>query len=175
MILFGLYTGQRLGDIATLQWNNLDLVRGELRISTRKTGKTLILPLVAPLRKHMEFLSRSSNEPSAPIHPKAFDLVERQHKTGSLSNQFADLLAAAGLRQKRNHKSTGKGRATRRHVQPLSFHSLRRSRFMPLVCEQTLPLSLWLSFELEERDRLLAVLQFLRPITTPAVWKELAM
>src|ERR1700730_2880386 len=25
MILFGLYTGQRLGDIATLRWNNLDL------------------------------------------------------------------------------------------------------------------------------------------------------
>jgi hypothetical protein len=24
MILFGLYTGQRLGDIATLRWNNLD-------------------------------------------------------------------------------------------------------------------------------------------------------
>jgi hypothetical protein len=36
-------------------------------------------------------------------------------------------------------------------------------------------LSLWLSFELEERDRLLAVLEFLRPITTPTAWKELAM
>ena len=46
---------------------------------------------------------------------------------------------------------------------------------MPLVCEQRLPLSLWLSFELEERDRLLAVLKFLRPITTPPAWKELAM
>jgi hypothetical protein len=46
---------------------------------------------------------------------------------------------------------------------------------MPPVCEQTLPLSLWLSFELEERDRLLAVLQFLRPITAPAAWKGLAM
>ena len=46
---------------------------------------------------------------------------------------------------------------------------------MPVVCEQTLPLSLWLSFELEERDRLLAVLEFLSPITTPAAWKELAM
>jgi integrase len=88
MILFGLYTGQRLGDIATLRWNNLDLVRGELRISTRKTGKTLVLPMAATLRKHMEFLSRSSKEPSAPIHPKAFDLVERQRKTGTLSNQI---------------------------------------------------------------------------------------
>ena len=48
MILFGLYTGQRLGDIATLRWNNLDLVRGELRLSTRKTDKTMVLPLARP-------------------------------------------------------------------------------------------------------------------------------
>ena len=56
-----------------------------------------------------------------------------------------------------------------------SFWKAARARFMPPVCERTLPMSLWLSFELEERDRLLAVLQFLRPITTPAAWKELAM
>jgi integrase len=96
MILFGLYTGQRLGDIATPQWNNLDLARGELRRSTRKTGKAIILPLAASLRKQIECLLTSSNEPSAPVHPKAFDLVERQRKTGNLSNQFAGLLAAAG-------------------------------------------------------------------------------
>ena len=66
-------------------------------------------------------------DPSAPLHPKAFDLLERQHKTGNLSNQFADLLAAAGLRKKKNHKNTGKGRGSRRDVEPLSFHSLRRT------------------------------------------------
>jgi integrase len=54
-------------------------------------------------------------------------LVERQHKTGNLSNQFAYLLAAAGLREKKNHKNTGKGRGSRRDVEPLSFHSLRRT------------------------------------------------
>lgn len=56
-----------------------------------------------------------------------------------------------------------------------TFWKAARARFMPVVCEQTLPLSLWLSFELEERDRLLAVLEFLSPITTPAAWKEQAM
>ena len=87
MILFGLYTGQRLGDIATLRWNNLDLVRGELRLSTRKTDKTLVLPLAAPLRKHLESLSPSSNEPSAPIHP-----------TGRLAFQRASLGARRSTR-----------------------------------------------------------------------------
>lgn len=55
------------------------------------------------------------------------------------------------------------------------FWKAARARFMRPPCERTLPLSLWLSFELEERERLLAVLEFLRPITTPAAWKELAM
>jgi hypothetical protein len=54
-----------------------------------------------------------------------------------------------------------------------SFWKAARARFMPPVGEQTLPLSLWLRFDLEVRQRLLAVLEFLSPITTPAAWKEL--
>jgi integrase len=57
MILFGLYTGQRLGDIATLRWNNLGLARGELRLSTRKTGKAIVLTLAASLRRQIGFSS----------------------------------------------------------------------------------------------------------------------
>jgi hypothetical protein len=56
-----------------------------------------------------------------------------------------------------------------------SFWKTARARFMPPLCEPTLPFSLWLSFELEERQRLLAVLEFLRPITTPSAWKEHVM
>jgi hypothetical protein len=56
-----------------------------------------------------------------------------------------------------------------------SFWKAARARFMAPLCQRTLPLSLWLSFELEERQRLLAVLQFLKPITTPTAWKELAV
>lgn len=56
-----------------------------------------------------------------------------------------------------------------------TFWKAARARFMPPLSEATLPLSLWLSFEFEERQRLLAVLEFLRPITTPVAWKELAM
>lgn len=48
-----------------------------------------------------------------------------------------------------------------------------RARFLPLLCEQTLPLSLCLNFTVERRDRLLDLLKFLSPITTPAAWKEL--
>ena len=56
MILFGLYTGQRLGDIARITWANVDLERNELRLVTEKTGRVVVLPLAAPLRDHLESL-----------------------------------------------------------------------------------------------------------------------
>ena len=56
-----------------------------------------------------------------------------------------------------------------------SFWREARARFMPPPCHQTMPLSLCLSFELEGRDRLVDLLRFLAPITTPTAWKAFAM
>jgi len=56
-----------------------------------------------------------------------------------------------------------------------SFWREARARFMPPLCLKTMPLSLCLSFGAERRDRLLDLLQFLAPITTPAAWKEFVM
>jgi len=126
MILFGLYTGQRLGDIATLTWQNVDLVNGEVRLVTRKTGRTQLLPIAPPLRKHLEKLP-SSDEVTAPLHHRAFATVARQGKTGNLSNQFADILADAGLREKKAHRTSGVGRGHGSSRGGLSFHSLRHT------------------------------------------------
>jgi ABC-type microcin C transport system permease subunit YejB len=49
-----------------------------------------------------------------------------------------------------------------------SFWRQARARFMPPLCLETMPLSLCLSFAVEERrDRLLDLLRFLSPITAP--------
>jgi integrase len=56
MVLFGLYTGRRLADLATLRWDNIDLARNEIRIKTRKTGKRLAIPIAPPLKTHIESL-----------------------------------------------------------------------------------------------------------------------
>jgi len=56
-----------------------------------------------------------------------------------------------------------------------AFWREARARFLPPLCFKTLPLSLCLSFAVERRDRLLDLLKFLAPITTPNVWKELVM
>lgn len=130
MILFALYTGQRLGDIARLTWANLDLERGQVRLVTRKTGAPLTIPMAPPLRAHVETLPTPDKRPDlALLHPKACASVERQgDKTGNLSNQFADLLALAGLREKQAHRKTsGEGRDGRHKHGGLSFHCLRHT------------------------------------------------
>lgn len=56
-----------------------------------------------------------------------------------------------------------------------SFWRTARARFMPPLCPKTMPLSLCLSFAVERRERLLDLLKFLAPITTPTAWKAFVM
>jgi integrase len=124
LVLFGLYLGQRLGDLAKLTWRAVDLDTGELAFSTRKTGRRIVLPLVQPLADYLASLPASDN-PNAFIFPRAASAK----RTASLSNQFRDILVAAGLvdPRPRGHKSTGKGRDQAREASEISFHSLRHS------------------------------------------------
>jgi integrase len=127
LIKFGLYTGQRLADVATLNWAQLDLAQARMHLTTRKTGKTLVVPLAAPLQDLLEQMP-SPQSPIAPVHPRAFEIVNAQNgRVGTLSNQFAELLVAAGLRPARTHQGTGKGRSAKRQGMDVSFHSLRHT------------------------------------------------
>ncbi len=50
-----------------------------------------------------------------------------------------------------------------------SFWKAARARFMPLICEKTLPLSLGRAFALASPGQLIALLKFLSPITTDSI------
>jgi integrase len=130
MIQFGLFTGMRLADVASLTWANLDTLRGELKYQARKTGKTIILPIVGPLAEHIVTLDAGDTH-HAPLHPRAFASLERTGKSGTLSNWFANVMADAGLRPRKSHHadtSEGqKGRNTSRQKNALSFHCLRHT------------------------------------------------
>lgn len=126
MILFGLYTGQRLSDIATLTWANIDLEHNELHFTTAKTGRTMNLPLAVPLRKHLGTLPKPLKT-TAPIHPNAHATVVKIGKTSTLSNQFANILANAGLREPVEHGRSKQGRNAVRAQSELSFHCLRHT------------------------------------------------
>lgn len=56
-----------------------------------------------------------------------------------------------------------------------SFWREARARFMPPLDQHAMPLSLCLSFAVEQRQRLMALLRFLAPITPPATWSALVM
>lgn len=122
IVLAGIYTGQRLGDITSLTWSAVDLEQNFLSFVTAKTGRRQQIPLAAPLRAHLESLP-VCDDPRALLFPKAAASNRR-------SNQFYDILVAAGLakeRTKENTDNTGKGRRTRRVVNELSFHCLRHT------------------------------------------------
>ena len=86
-------------DLAILSWDNIDLVRNEIRLVTRKTHKRLSIPIAAPLRTHLDSLP-NADKPGTWLHPKAAATVAKQKRSGTLSNQFADLFAQAGLGRK---------------------------------------------------------------------------
>jgi integrase len=125
MILFGLYTGQRLGDLAKLTWANVDLAAGqggEIHLVSTKTSRITRIPICNPLLAHIETLP-STDDPGAAIHPRA-----AANLNGStLSRQFAEVLAAAGLREKESHDASKQGRKARRETAALSFHCLRHT------------------------------------------------
>ncbi|MBL9116693.1 MAG: site-specific integrase [Verrucomicrobiaceae bacterium] len=123
LVRFGLYTGQRLGDLAALRWSQVDLENEEIRLITGKTRRVVIVPICKPLMAHIETLP-AGDEATAFLHPKAAELG-----VSHLSREFGEVLARCGFRPATTHdKAEGKGgRAARRVLNELSFHSLRHS------------------------------------------------
>jgi integrase len=130
IILAGLYTGQRLSDIALFRWENVDLIRRELALTTRKTNRRVLIPLGGPFADYLLGLP-GSDDPKDLIFPKAAASIRRSKNEGvsTLSIQFHDILASAGLVPRRSHKKAedGRGRSWRRRASEISFHSLRHT------------------------------------------------
>lgn len=129
MILFGLYTGQRLGDLARLDWKHIDLETKIISFSTEKTGRRQILPLVASVQNWLETQYPMEDMRIGPLFPESHLTITRTEQVGTLSNRFYELLAEANLAPKRTHqkKKNGKGRSRTRQASELTFHSLRHT------------------------------------------------
>ena len=105
-----------------LTWRAVNLETGEIAFTTRKTGRRIVFPLVQPLTDYLALLPASDN-PNAWIFPRAASAT----RTGTLSNQFREILVSAGIVELRGHQATGKGRSQAREASEISFHSLRHS------------------------------------------------
>ncbi len=124
MILIGFYTGQRLKDVSLLTWENVDLAREEITLTTSKTQRDMTIPIVPPLLDHLSSMP-STDDPRTPLHPIAAGKIKRQKKSGALSRQFYSLMTKAGLVPKKSHRKQPK--ETRYQRSPISFHSLRHA------------------------------------------------
>ena len=129
IILCGLYVGARLGDIARLRWQDVDLVKKEAIFTTEKTNRRMAIPLARPMMDYLTGLP-SSDDPSSYIFPKAAAVK----RVGSLSNQFHKIMSSAGLVTERKHTEikhvdaeNGEGREVKRETSEVSFHSLRHN------------------------------------------------
>jgi integrase len=120
LVMFGIYTGQRLKDLCLLRWK--DIEGGVLAIQTGKTGRAVRIPLAAPL---VAFLT-GYRPPGPFVHPAAAAAIQANQRasSGTVARQFMDILAKAGLRGKRPHR---KAKDTGRQVEALSFHALRHT------------------------------------------------
>ncbi|MCX7008761.1 MAG: site-specific integrase [Kiritimatiellaeota bacterium] len=125
IVLMGLYTGQRLGDITNLRWRQIDFEQKTISFVTRKTDRSTLLPMHKVLYRFLLALP-SADDPSAAVYPKAVS-----KGTNTLSREFGEILHKAGLivldKLQRLHEGQGKGRNTRRNVGGLSFHCLRHT------------------------------------------------
>lgn len=118
-ILGGYFTGLRLGDITELEWRAVDLDKGLLTVKTRKTGKTVIVPLAPELADWLRSQPRGIGK--APV----FKSMHGMRGTGrnGLSMQFKGIMERAKVKGRVLRTGEGKGRNT----SSLSFHSLRHS------------------------------------------------
>ena len=125
LITFGIFTGQRLGDLVALTWSQIDFERKEVLFKTEKTSRRMAIPANEALWAHILTMKRGT--PTAPLHPRAYE-VKAAHGIGLVSKDFTRLMVTAGLcAVKPNNKKREKKGDVSREVNPLTFHSLRHA------------------------------------------------
>jgi integrase len=123
LILFGIYTGQRLNDIGLFRWSYIDSTGREIRFVSRKTGRKMSIPIAAPLARHIAGMARPKDG-SEYVHPESAAGIEAsvENRASNLSKQFRHLLIEAGLRPPLSQQATAK-----RDLRDISFHSFRHT------------------------------------------------
>lgn len=121
MIRVCLYTGgQRLGDIASLKWEQINLEGGLISMTTQKTKRRMNKPVITPLKKVLA--NRLASRMSDYVFPvAAMKFAQADGMSSKLSTEFNVLLKKFGFIEEEAEVLPG----NRRRIAPLSFHSLR--------------------------------------------------
>jgi integrase len=118
-IMCAYFTGLRLKDVTELRWNAIDWSAQTITVDTRKTRKTVRLPIHEQFAAWLKKQTRGIGK--APVFPTLAGKAGGG-KSG-LSMQFKRIMERAGIRGRILREASGEG-----HSQSsLSFHSLRHS------------------------------------------------
>ena len=131
LFLVGIYTGQRLGDCALLEWGSVDLARRRITLTprkTRKTGRTVVIPI------HDNLFSALLSIP--PERRRGYVMPEcaGEYTANRLGAAFKAAFKAAGIATDAEGE-----RGTRRRA-VVSFHSLRHT-FVSIAANAGIPLA----------------------------------
>ena len=115
--------GQRLGDVATMTWEQVLFEQGMVRLKSQKTKRPMLKPMVPALRKIFERRKYQNGDSFFAVFPYAEARVRcAGGKTNAISLEFSELCREAGISVKLDSAST----ATRAHkLTDKTFHSLR--------------------------------------------------
>jgi integrase len=121
LIMAGYFTGGRLGDLARLTWQSIDLAERSIMFTQKKTGAKIKVPIHHELLDLL--LSRSvPDDGRKPLFPTLYK-KPGPGKSG-LSMAFKRIMERAGIDDGIARERLGKAG---RSVSRLSFHSLRHS------------------------------------------------
>ena len=121
ILLAGALTGARLGDIANMQWDDLDLNAGEwnfMPMKTSRTGKRLRLPLLQPLLDGLR--SAAVERSGLNVFPAEQGLWQRGDLTKRMSRHFESCGIATQAEE-------AEGQRRKRARVLVGFHSLRHT------------------------------------------------
>ena len=116
LILCGYYLGGRLSDMATLNWDAIDLTKNVIVYTQSKTRRRVEIPIHQELEEYL--LAIAGDTRGGPLCPTL--AVTRIDGRNGLSNRFSALMARAGI--DRAQVQSGRNKFSRK-----SFHSLRHS------------------------------------------------
>lgn len=130
MVMAGFFTGQRMGDLITMNWGSVDFQQNVVRLTSRKTGRAVTIPLRDELAAFLRKLKQDAGDVKAndAIWPEQTALYLK-NGSGSFSNQFyEEMMVPSGLAAPRNHQARENASKTgKRETSELSFHCLRHT------------------------------------------------